>query len=395
MDVDFTTDVLILGGGLSGLHTAAGLQEQGRSYVVAEARPRLGGRILSQYVEDDGAGGAGFDLGPAWFWPGQRRMEGLVRSLGLASQVVEQFGHGDALFEDPSGAVRRGHFGIAMLGSYRLRGGMEQLIRGLEREVPGTSVRLGWRAVRLVASDDEGEGSGAVTTHFETSDGHKTVRSRHVVMALPPRLAAGLDLEPALSPELKRRLRSTPTWMAGQGKLVVVYDEPFWRHGGLSGDAVSHRGPLGEIHDISPPAQADGRVRPGALFGFFAWPPELRRRSGASLQEACLVQLGKLFGKRAGEPQKVWFKDWATSDHTSTDTDRRVMAPHDERGLVLPQDDPWSRRILWSGSESASVAQRFNGYLEGALEASERVLGRLAEGQEGPILRLEKRNFVL
>lgn len=379
MKADTTTDVLILGGGLSGLHTAAGLQAQGRDIVLAEARERLGGRILSKRPDAFNTdNGDGFDLGPAWFWPGQRRMEHLVRSLGLVPDVVEQFGDGDALFEDPAGFVRRGPFGIAMLGSYRLRGGMEMLIRGLSRQVPGASVRLGWRAVRLgMTAPGDGE-DGEIVTHFETPDGLRTVHSRHVVLAMPPRLAATLDFDPALSPELKRRLSGTPTWMAGQGKLVTVYDEPFWRRDGLSGDAVSHRGPLGEMHDISPPAGDDGSVRPGALFGFFAWSPERRRSQGASLRDACLQQLRKLFGERAGAPRQVWLKDWAFSDHTSTDEDRRVMAPHDERGLVLPQV-PWSHRVLWSGSESASVAQRFNGYLEGALEASERVLGQLGD----------------
>jgi len=42
------TNVLIIGGGISGLHTAYQLQKQGTSFMLIEARDRLGGRILSQ-----------------------------------------------------------------------------------------------------------------------------------------------------------------------------------------------------------------------------------------------------------------------------------------------------------------------------------------------------------
>ena len=62
-------DTLIVGGGLSGLALAAKLQKAGQSFLVVEAAERLGGRILTKDVGD-----AGFDYGPAWFWPGQPRL---------------------------------------------------------------------------------------------------------------------------------------------------------------------------------------------------------------------------------------------------------------------------------------------------------------------------------
>ncbi|MEM1154111.1 MAG: hypothetical protein AAGI44_08210 [Pseudomonadota bacterium] len=47
-------------------------------------------------------------------------------------------------------------------------------------------------------------------------------------------------------------LGGVPTWMAGQAKVVAVYESPFWRDSGFSGDAMSRKGPLIEIHDASP-----------------------------------------------------------------------------------------------------------------------------------------------
>ena len=50
----------------------------------------------------------------------------------------------------------------------------------------------------------------------------------------------------------------------GTGKWQVSVDGgnwPFWREDGLSGDAVSQRGPLAEIHDASDPAEGGGAGR--------------------------------------------------------------------------------------------------------------------------------------
>ena len=46
-------------------------------------------------------------------------------------------------------------------------------------------------------------------------------------------------------------------------KCVAVYDEPFWRSAGLSGEALSDRGPATLTFDNSPPGG-----RPGVLLGF-------------------------------------------------------------------------------------------------------------------------------
>ena len=39
------TDILIIGAGITGLSLAKRLEEQGKDYVILEARERLGGRI--------------------------------------------------------------------------------------------------------------------------------------------------------------------------------------------------------------------------------------------------------------------------------------------------------------------------------------------------------------
>ncbi len=363
-----TTKILILGGGLSGLHTAAELQRRGLDYLLIEARDRLGGRILSM---TPGSGAApsepAFDLGPAWFWPGQRRMEGLVRQLGLESKVFEQYAQGDELFEAAPGMVRRGAFGISMAGSLRLLGGMAGLIQALSRQVD--HVQLNTRATRLEWDGDQ------IRTTVRIGDEAETLESHSVVIALPPRIAlASLSFQPQLTADRRDRLQRIPTWMASSAKMMAIYDQPFWREKGLSGDAFSHVGPLGEIHDACPPAGAGG---PYALFGFFALPPEARQAHADELQQACLQQLGRLFGSRAAEPLEARIRDWAFDPLSATAEDLRGPAVHSLEGLEQTVEQAWNGRLIWSGSETASADQRSNGYLEGALEAGRRTVDQL------------------
>ncbi|MEM1178817.1 MAG: FAD-dependent oxidoreductase [Acidobacteriota bacterium] len=354
---------LILGGGLSGLHTAYSLSRRGHDVFVLEGRDRLGGRIQSSPVTGPARAGD-VDLGPAWFWPGQRRMHGLIHELGLADDVVNQYARGDELVERGPGQVLRGRFGVSMGGSYRLRGGMASLIRALAGTLQESQVRLGRRATRIARTE------AGVAVTVQGPDGVETYEGDQAVVALPPRLAAStLELDPALGPKRSAELAGQPTWMAGQGKCVAIYDEPFWRRDGLSGDAVSYIGPLGEIHDVTP--NDDG---PGALFGFYALPAMSRRAAGPRLEPACVEQLVRLFGAAAETPRQILSRDWAFEDLTAVDADRSGPATHALHGLRSPKEPAWGGRLLWSGAETAGVGERNNGYLEGALEASERTV---------------------
>ena len=75
-------DVAIVGGGLCGLALAHSLQARRTGWALFEARPRLGGRVLTAR----GANGLPLDLGPTWYWPAtQPSLTRLVADLGLAS----------------------------------------------------------------------------------------------------------------------------------------------------------------------------------------------------------------------------------------------------------------------------------------------------------------------
>lgn len=359
-------DVVVIGAGLAGLSVARGLEALGADYVVIEARARWGGRILSEPapVGIDAPNGrardARYDLGPAWFWPGQSRLARLVSELGLS--VFEQHARGTLAFEDEQGAVRRDLDFSTMAGSLRIAGGLGRLADGLAAQLQPARVLLG-RAVTAIAQDGEGVAVTARDQAGETVD----TRARCAVLALPPRLAGRLAFTPALDARAAAALAATPTWMAGQAKLLAVYDRPFWRDIGLSGDAASRRGPLVEIHDASPQSAEEG-----ALFGFIGAPPSARHPE--RLARAGLAQLAALFGEEAARPRVVLLQDWAREPFTAAPDDVAQPGGHPLGGLARALTELWDGRLVFA---SAELGRGHPGLLEGALEAAEDALAVL------------------
>ncbi|MDP6927882.1 MAG: FAD-dependent oxidoreductase, partial [Rhodospirillales bacterium] len=73
-------DIIVIGGGLSGLMAARTLSRAGKSVALLEARDRLGGRLLTEQVN-----GAALDLGGQWIGPTQDHVQKLCLELGIAS----------------------------------------------------------------------------------------------------------------------------------------------------------------------------------------------------------------------------------------------------------------------------------------------------------------------
>ncbi|MEM9763772.1 MAG: FAD-dependent oxidoreductase [Pseudomonadota bacterium] len=347
-------DVAIIGGGLAGLAAADALERAGRHWVLLEARSRLGGRILSRPAPDEPEEAARYDLGPAWLWPHNARLLRLAERFGV--RVFEQHAAGRLVFEDGGGALRRDLDFHPMAGALRLEGGMRALVDGLAAGLPHTQVHLEKPISRIVFED------GAYTIHT-AEGGEQASRAGQIVLALPPRLAASIAIDPPLPEAASKALAEIPTWMAGHAKAVAVYDTPFWRAEGLSGSAISHMGPLAEVHDASP---ADGST--GALFGFFGVPATVRAEHATALEAAVRAQLGRLFGAAAASPRTVMLQDWAAEPETAVPADHAGPAGHPAYGMPRSVAALAERGLFFAGSE---MATRDGGFLEGALEAAE------------------------
>lgn len=355
-------DVLVIGAGLSGLVAARTLLKHGASVHVLEARNRVGGRTLTQRPfgegsEEDAGAVHGFDLGATWCWPHQHRIRRLAEELRIGT--FAQFQTGLAVYDAGERAAAQSFLPPpAPFDSLRFEGGAQTISERLALELGRERLSLGTAARLVEASADgvrvTGEGRDGDQARFE---------ARFAVVALPPRLVLhGIRFAPELSPELRRAMHGTPTWMAGAAKCVAVYAEAFWRRRGLSGLGISHTGPLGEIHDATP---SDGEHP--ALFGFFA------RGSDATLapearEARVLRQLSRMFGPEAAHPLRYLELDWSGEAFTSTPQDARPLTEHPSYGHPAFRRAALHGRIHWAGSE---IAPYEGGYLEGAVWAGE------------------------
>src|SRR5947208_4842068 len=85
-------DVVVVGGGLSGLSAARRIEAAGRSVIVLEARRRVGGRTLNHPL---GAGKV-IEVGGQWVGPTQDHVTKLARELGV--RTFKTYNTGNYLF---------------------------------------------------------------------------------------------------------------------------------------------------------------------------------------------------------------------------------------------------------------------------------------------------------
>lgn len=349
--------MIIVGAGVSGLDAAHLLTQRGHHVTVLEARDRIGGRLHS--TPD------GLDLGASWFWPGEQRVAALVEGLSIA--VHDQHLDGDAMYDDAAHPVRLDGNPIDV-ASFRFVDGADSLTDALAdrvRSAAHSDVRLDSH-VQTIDVDDDGVEIGVQIGVGDPAD-REMLRADHVIVALPPALAvATIRFGPGLAPELLAVAERTPVWMGAITKVVARYDTPFWRATGLSGSAVSHRGPMREIHDLS---GVGGQ--PAALFGFAG----TDAASGPITEGDVLDQLVRLFGAAAGSPTELVLADWRTERFTSPDAVERIT-DYSTFGHRTFQQPAMNGRVHWASTETAPVAA---GHIEGALAAAERAVAHIVE----------------
>ena len=188
------------------------------------------------------------------------------------------------------------------------------------------------------------------------------VSAKRAIVAIPPALAARIRYDPPLPAARDQLTQRMP-----QGTVVkcfAVYDEPFWRAKGLTGQATSDTGPVRTTFDVSPP---DGR--PGVMLAFLEgdWARRLIRLPAWERRGLVLDSFRRLFGPRAGAPERYIEKSWADEEWTrgcygaAMTTGAWTSYGEHLRAPVGP--------IGWAGAETATV---WSGYMDGAIRSGER-----------------------
>jgi len=238
-------------------------------------------------------------------------------------------------------------------------GSQEVAIRLAERL--GDVVRLS-APVRRISQDGDG---------VTIKSGGAKMRARRVVVTIPPTLAGRIDYEPQLPPWRDQLTQRLP--MGSVIKTMAIYDEPFWRTDGLTGQATSDVGPAQVTFDNSPPSG-----RPGVLVAFVdgAHGRELSRRAPEERQKEIVDCLVRYFGPRAAAPTEFLQLDWS-AERWSGGCYGANVAPG-----VLTAFGPALRepcgRLHWAGTETATV---WSGYMDGAVQSGERAAAEVVRAR--------------
>jgi monoamine oxidase len=189
-----------------------------------------------------------------------------------------------------------------------------------------------------------------------------SVSAKRVIVTGPPSITALIRYAPEL-PFMRAQL----TQRYPQGTVIkceAVYDRPFWRDDGLTGQAVSLTGPVKVTFDNSPP---DGR--PGVLLGFIegAEARHWGQRSARERRAAVLRNLVTYFGKKAAHPRSWIEMNWSKEAWT-----RGCYVGFTPPGVLLdygPSIREPAGRIHWAGAETSIY---WNGYMDGAVRSGKR-----------------------
>ncbi|MBX3273696.1 MAG: flavin monoamine oxidase family protein [Sandaracinaceae bacterium] len=187
-----------------------------------------------------------------------------------------------------------------------------------------------------------------------------TLRARRVILALPPALVDRMELAPHPPPLRDQLLARMP--MGAVIKCLAVYDRPFWRERGLSGEGLSTDGPVRLAFDDS---AHDGSQH--ALVGFLLGATATALPEPRARREAVLASLAQMFGHEAQDPLHYVDQDW-TRERESLGGYVGVMAPGVMTTCGRALREPWGR-VHWAGTETAT---EHAGYMDGAIQAGER-----------------------
>jgi monoamine oxidase len=196
-----------------------------------------------------------------------------------------------------------------------------------------------------------------------------SVSASYAVVTVPPALVLEVDFDPVLPDDRVTLYRND---VAGpESKTLVVYDEPFWREDGFSGQS-SEPGTVSEVTLDASPASGS----PGVLASFTFGPVAARvQELGADeRRKAVLDALVNRFGPRAASPAEYVETEWINETWT-----RGCSMAHLPPGFLTRYGsllrEPFGR-VHWAGTETSTTS---HGAIDGAVRSGERAAAEVLD----------------
>ena len=216
---------------------------------------------------------------------------------------------------------------VSLLGATVLAGGGGSFNYYLDSAITETHLVDGGvpeLAIRLAAALGDAMRLGAPVraitqsaTGVEVVSDEMIVKAQHVIVATPPGHAGRIAYDPPL-PNAHAHL------LAGMGhgaiiRGLAVYDRPFWRDDGLTGQATVMGAPVPVTIDQTPASGSPGVL---SSYAFGPGAHQMARLSPAERRSEWLEILAQAFGSRARSPELYHETDWSAEEWSARRDDR-------------------------------------------------------------------------
>jgi monoamine oxidase len=195
------------------------------------------------------------------------------------------------------------------------------------------------------------------------------VTAAQAVMTIPPALVPDVVFDPALSADRQQLYRNASA--GPESKTLVVYDEPFWRADGCSGQSAEPGAASEVTIDASPRSGAPGVL---ASFAFSAVAERVDALDPAARRRAVLDALTARFGPRAATPvafvETAWWNEEWTKGCSFAHLRPGILSRYG-RLLREPFD-----RVHFAGTETATTS---HGAVDGAIRSGERAAAEILD----------------
>ncbi|HET6230618.1 MAG TPA: FAD-dependent oxidoreductase [Longimicrobiaceae bacterium] len=207
-----------------------------------------------------------------------------------------------------------------------------------------------------------------------------TVRAGYVIVTAPPVLAGEIEYDPPLPDAYGHLMRGMPA--GAIFRVVTVYDRPFWRDAGLSGQSAAPQSPVAVSIDQSPPSPTTDAPPPRGILSSYAIGPkavEMAAMDPDRRKELWLRELAVRFGdEAAGRPLDYVETDWSAEEWS-----KGGMISHFAPGVLTSYGQVLHEphgRIYWAGTERAT---EMHGLMEGAVRSGEQAAQKIVHRLRG------------